>query len=282
MLSGHKRVYVLAAPVVDPASLVPPLPEDQPRHYLAARAPQRGLGDLSFFLEKSTTEGCGTWTFVTSRTVRQTMDVGEEFLTAEGRAEFDGAALVARYDVNVRCYDHIVDVDGTYLLLLDAPKGVDKGILSRDEVNYASLLRERLGGDDALFIDLFPAVDRIWRDKNEGIVNSLEFLSNHMAQIRGKFSLTSEDNYREQPFQLGGEAAGAQVDPYSIAVKWPARDGKPMVVLPGRPEMVIGQTAPGGWGPALSHMLFPSYVSWADLRFVLDRVLQRVDLGAAT
>jgi hypothetical protein len=284
VLVSNKRVYILATPVADPAALVPPAPADIRRDYLAATAPQLSGTQVSLFLEQREFSGVTVYTYLTARLARKTEEVDPKSLNAEAYEQFGTAKIVARYEVEVRCYDHIVKLNDTMLLLIDAPEGVDSATLGKDEVNYATLIQEQRESPQSgpPFLDLFPAVEAFWRDESEGIVNWLEFVSNKRAQISGRFSPTSRENYREHEFQRAGEKAGAQVSPYKIAIKWLERAGQPVVVLPGRAEMVLAGTlaTEGASRVRLHHMLIPGYTAWEDFAFVLGRVRAHLEPGA--
>jgi hypothetical protein len=276
VLASNKHVYMLRRPNFEVAGLLPKPPAGSRKDYLAATPPERAEADLSFLLESRSIGSAKVTTFVTGRPVHQSEEIDPDTLTPAGRRLYSGARLVARSEITLRCYDHIVQSGGSALLLIDAPEGVDTSTLSRDEANYATLLEERLDleSGEPIFEDFFPAIDRLWRDDREGIVNWLEFVSNKRAQIRGRFSITSRENYRGHEFQTAGEKGGAQVSPYRIAVKWLDRPGEPMVVLPGRASMVRSGTAEaqGALGPRLSYVTVPAYTTWDDFCFVLDRV----------
>lgn len=282
VLASYKRVYLLTRSVADPSNLVPPLPAGLRRDYLAATAPTVPEDQPSFALERRSVGDAVAHTFVTSRPVNKTEEVSPASLTPDGQQQYGGARIVARSEVNLRCYDYIIEIGGLTLLLIDAPEGVDGGDVSRDEANYWTLLRERMHLDDSggVFQNLFPAVEGLWRDPDEGIVNNLEFVSNNRAQIRGKFSLSSKENYRSHQFQKGGEASGAQVTPYRIAVKWLDRAAHPTMILPGKASMVMGASvlASGGSQPALSYMEIPTYTSWPDFIYMLGRVRKHLEL----
>lgn len=282
VLVSHKRAYILTGDVSGPESLVPPLPAGDRRDYLAAEVPSLCGQQGAFFLEHRSLPGVEIYTYVTSRPARKIEEIDPSSLRPEARAQFGAAKLVARYEVNVRCYDHIIKTEDVALLLIDAPEGIDSATLSKDEINYAVLLDEeqQLGETrQPPYVDLFPAVERFWRAEQEGIVNWLEFVSNKRAQITGRFSPTSKENYRDHEFQRAGEKAGAQVSPYKIAVKYMDRPGEPVVVLPGRAEMVLAGTlgAEGATRVGLFHMLIPGYTEWHNFVFLLGRV--RIYIG---
>jgi hypothetical protein len=287
-LATGKRVYVLAYKGLDPTDLFPPLPAEYARTYLEPEAPERGDegGDAYFFEERSEGDRIRIVTYVAKRSMRKSENIEPSELRPDARKKYKGAKIVARYDVPLRCYDHIVTIGSQTLLLIDAPEGIDRKQLMRDEYAYTIRIRERLelGESDPLFVDLFPAVSSIWSDDAEGIVNSLEFVSNRLAQIRGRFSITSDENYREQEFQRAG-GREAQVIPFRIAVKWPRAR---MVELPGRMNMISQATlaesgmavAAGGEEDAattpLNFMYLPMYTDLVSLRFVLSRVLNHL------
>jgi hypothetical protein len=276
VLVSQKRVYLLTRSDINGSQLVPPLPGDWRKDFLSAGAPAVSDFLPSFFLETRMLGPATVHTFVTSRPVNKTEEVPPSSLSEEGRQQYPEARIVARSEVNLRCYDHLVTIGDLALLLLDCPEGVDAGELSRAEVNYWTLIHEQLkvSTDIQIFHDFFPAVESLWRDSSEGIVNNLEFVSNNRAQIRGKFSVNSMENYRNHKFQKGGEASGAQVVPYRIAVKWPDRPGQPVAVLPGKASMVLGAAAleEGTKQGPLNFMELPQYTSWDDFNYVLDRV----------
>jgi hypothetical protein len=281
VLVTQKHVFVLVDNKVAPASLLPSLSAGVRRDYLAGRPPERGE-PVAQLLEKRKIGRAQVFTYVTSRPVKQTDKLEASDLSPGVRKKYKkkNAKIQARYIVEMRCYDQIVLFDNTALLLLDAPKGVDAKVLMQDEIAYNLLLRAQLNldpkGGEMLFIDLFPAVDRIWRDGNEGIVNQLKFVSNGRAEIGGKFSITSTDDYRKQKFQVSGAKGGAQVLPFWVSVRWPDRKRSPMVVLPGKSYMAMAGGDGGGTRVQLNYMQVPFDTGWDDFLFALDRVRQHL------
>ncbi len=276
VLVSYKRVYVLSEPIPEAFKLMPKLAEGIRRDYLSADVPKREQKDTSFALETRQVGKAKVTTFITTRPVRQNQEIDESNLSEDARKRYSGAKIVARYEIDLRCYDHVVEVGGQTMLLIDAPDGVDGPTLQRDEENYIAAIctQQEEPATASVFVDLFPAIAALWKDDSEGIVNSLEFVSNHRAQIRGKFAISSNENYRNQPFQVAGQKdKEVQVECYRIAVKWPNRAGEPIVVLPGKAHMAIAVTADTpGKRQALLRMEFPQYTAWDNFLFALERV----------
>lgn len=276
VLVSQKHAYVLVNDAVDPASLVPNLPAGNRRDYLAGKAPERG-DRVSYFLEKRKIGRAQIYTFVTNRPVRRSDDLDAKDLSTPLKRKYKGARIVAKYVIDFRCYDHIVMFDRTAILLLDAPNGVDPSVLAVDSVEYNKLLRGQLRDavpeQELLYVDLFPAVARLWKNGKEGIVNCLKFVSNNKAEIGGKYSLTSTEDYRKHRFQIAG-AKEADCHPFWIALRWPERTRNPMVVLPGKKHMASGGliATDGRTRTPLSYMMVPLDTAWEDFLFAIDRV----------
>jgi hypothetical protein len=296
VLVSQKKAFVLmakpAAVKKFAAKMLPPLPDDIRKDYLASEVPDRVAydakeGDFAYYLGSASRGSATIYTFVTQRPAKRTEDVELESLTPGGQRKYRGADLVAKFHPRMRCYDHLVLLKDRVVLLVDAPGGVDKSWVWGDEYRYTQLLRAHLEAaeEDPMFVDLFPAVAKLWKNGAEGVVNLLGFMSNNGAYLEGKFSKTSDVDYRNHRFQKGGQASGALVLPVRIRIRWPTRNDNPMVLLPGSLAMV---TAGGGiptdddGGPtsrahaALNHMEFPLYMHWPGFEFALDRVLHHV------
>jgi hypothetical protein len=275
VLASDKHVYVLTSGTFDFATLAPDLPDAQrdALPYLAAKAPPTSPDRLAWKLEQRSIGSAEIHTFLSVRTVTRTVEVENAYLTDKGRAEFGNDQVIARKVIRVRCYDQLIRIGDLYLMLLDVPPGVDAFDATSAEVRFGRALRDQLGeGASSIFTDLFPAVETLWNAKAEGIVNSLRFVSNHGAEILGQFSPKSTENYREHEFQKAG-AKAAQVIPFKIAVKWTARPGHPMVILPGRREMATAiMLDAGNARGSLHYMGVVGYTTWDDFLFVLDRV----------
>ena len=94
-------------------------------------------------------------------------------------------------------------------------------------------------------VNLFPAVDKIYRDKKAGQVESLGFVatgettsSNNTGQVHRRRG----QDLREDPFHTGGRGAVKSVKPYSIGTSWeaPSKMDKLLLELKGSVRMIHG------------------------------------------
>lgn len=275
MLASDKHVYLLRGTDFDLSKLVADLPTTHRADYLAGKAPPVNAKILGWHIDEREVGKATITTILNVRSVLETEEVDRSFLSDEGRVKFGSAKIVAKKITRLRCYDHLVKLGDVTLLLLDIPPGLSQADTNAAEARYGEALRAQLDEDQqamGIFIDLFRAVDSMWKDAKEGIVNSLRFVSNHDADILGKFSRGSTANYREHEFQKAG-AKVAQVVPYQIGVKWTARTDHPMITLPGRKEQAMATRLDSDAARGkLNFMITVGHMSWEDFLFVLGRV----------
>ncbi len=102
---------------------------------------------------------------VTARTVTETLDLEQEYLTEEAQAKFRGFTFQSKRDVAFQCFDLIVKVGNRTLLLIDSPPKIDPGQVSSDSTAYRTAIDS---SDPRPYLDIWPAVESIYADKNEG------------------------------------------------------------------------------------------------------------------
>ena len=289
IMLSHKRIYVLTTDQFDPTVLGAIPGPGMRTDYLAGIPPirpekvQNQPEKPSYYLESINKNRATIFSFVTSRPVKKTEDVSVESLTDEGRLQYRNADLVAKFKLLLRSYDFIIKLDGKAYLLLDIPDGYESGAVEADTLLYQLKISELAGiSPSDTFENLFPAVDSIYSDQAEGAINALGFKSDGEAEIVGRFSVDSDDDYRQQKFHKEG-AKNAEVTPYKLAVKWPSHHDRPRIELPGQLSMVMTGSAASNGGSviALRYMKTITGMKWDGFFFAVDRVLQHLTRAAA-
>lgn len=276
-LIGHKRIYVLKNSSIKPELIAPQIPAGQRVDIFVGKAPLRSASKNIYYLGQETKRRATIHKFVTCRIITKTEEIEKNNLNESGQLLYETADLYAKHKIFCRCYDYIVILDGKAYLLIDAPPNVDSATIFDDERFYDVALKQQIGTPgERIYVDLFPAVQRIYEDQTEGKVYLLGFMSDDRAQIVGSYAATSDLDWRENKYHIGGSEK-ATVSPYKLGVKWPDRADKPLLLLPGQPVMlgslpITTQGQPGTESFPLRYMVIPRYVGWDSFMFAIGRI----------
>lgn len=278
---GHKRVMLLRKDPLNIEALGEPIPDGMKISFfpLTGRGIKRPVGSKKmpgFYMGMKTVAGLEVHSFATVRVVTQPKELERDALAEGAKKRFDSIKIVAKMPQPYRCFDHLVKVDGRYLLLVDHPPGVTSDEYLPDIRRYREYLSSEQDVGGSPWVDLWPAVKAMYDDPTEGLINAVEFESNNRAHQSGKYGRLQMHDYRQLPYHAAGRAAG-QVEVFAIAVRWdkPSAD-LPYVVLPGNRGMLQRTDVNGEPFPPLTHAEFVLPTTAAAFQFVVKRLLKRV------
>lgn len=271
-LFGTKRLYVLTVTVPNPERLSAS-ERTETLDFLESKPPEREPNVPSFFCGHWTLDNMQIFTYVTSRSATQSEKVVPSSLAAQAQAKYLSSELIARSPVPVRCYDHIVLLNGCQYLLIDAPGTVRTDQVASDLYRYEAAIRNQLSIDGKpIFADVFPIINPMYRDKKEGIVNYINFRSNDNSTTINKYQHNSVKDLRDQKFQRGGEKEGAQVNPYELGVKWLQFECKPAIFFNGEKGMACGSVGEQHSRAPLDYVHLPGHMDFSAFAHVVSRL----------
>lgn len=244
--------------VVDPASL--------------QTLQQQGLKVLSVEeREEGTAIILGSVRYLTSREVYDSEDVPENVLEAIG--DFDELVAVRRE--RHQAFDVLwVPNEGTTVeMRIDHPFGTPfrKGLVALDAAEVA--LKDRLTFDPFQNqLNLFPAIQGLYDENDDGVVIELAFMVSGSAQ---KLERTRRGRLccRSEAYHLAGKAGLVDpIEPYLISVLWSQQvtaevNSYPEVALRGT-SIMTGQPE-----PFLGEMVVRNCTGTEDFDFVVSRIL---------
>ncbi|WP_246272809.1 hypothetical protein [Oricola thermophila] len=131
----------------------------------------------------------------------------------------------------------------------------------------------KLIGENVLVdeLNLFPLIDRIYNDRNEGIVVELGF-GTTTASLKHEKMRRKQLDLRDEQYHKGGKAALASpIEPFRLSVTWKRNAGGGLV---SNPELSINSSAraAGGENPTINSVVIRKCMGQADYEFVRSRI----------
>lgn len=120
-------------------------------------------------------------------------------------------------------------------------------------------------------VNLFPLIDRIYNDPNEGIVVELSF-GTTTASLKHEKMRRKQLDLRKELYHKGGKAAlTSPIEPFRLSVTWKRTAGSG---LTSSPELSINSTvrAAGGEHPSVDNVVIRKCMGQADYEFVRARI----------
>lgn len=213
----------------------------------------------------------------------------EKFSEAERATLSQYESVFAILPIRKHCYDVIVYDKTTKMIevRIDAPIGIsfdELSIATTNLYNAFNLLASSTFGYGPLgdaSINLYSAINKIYKNQSEGIVFELGFMAEtatSSSNNQGKlFRSRRNRDLRKDDFHKGGSSAVTGIIPYRIGVEWSGQnfDGTPNLILPGNMRMLLK-------APNVSMAYIRGCLSKADYDFVASRLLTYVMSNSKT
>lgn len=125
-------------------------------------------------------------------------------------------------------------------------------------------------------IDLYPLINKMYKDKEEGHVVELAFSTTTASVKREKMRRVSLDLRQEVYHEAGKAALDTEIEPYSVSIRWMQdfSEGKQKVTT--NPELTLAATSKGSASKGtkfdISAAEIKGCMGTADYHFVIDRI----------
>jgi hypothetical protein len=162
---------------------------------------------------------------------------------------------------------------------VDAPRGARQDTSDIAHSYLCSAIRN-VAGRDVLGepLNLFPLIDRIYQDPNEGRVVELAF-GTTTASLKHEKMRRRHLNLRAEAYHVAGKAGlGTPIEPFRLAVEWDRRSGGNVVA---RPEVLFNSTSRHALSgnPLLQDIVVRRCRGIDDFAFVRSRIEAHLEAG---
>jgi hypothetical protein len=194
--------------------------------------------------------------------------------------EYEG--LIGVRTKSVPCFDTVViDTQNELIeIRIDFQPGMtgdkDTPALARviDEFNRVTTKFVGLAAAGVGLIDLYPAINPMYKDERCGSVTALGFVATGKetsSNNHGKIHRTKTKDFRKDEFHVGGKSHVEEIKPYAIGVTWKNSTNDLSLELRGNLRAVYAKKL-----NSVSVAEIVGCTSEADFEFVTEQVLRRL------